>query len=66
MTVDANADYINRRREVQTTEPEWTLAMPRAVHFDTAKNRLLVIDTQRSRVQIYNKQNGYMVPQLNL
>jgi hypothetical protein len=25
-----------------------------------------VADTQRSRIQIYNKQSGYMVPQLNL
>ena len=66
MTVDANADYLKRRREVDSTEPEWRLAMPRAVHFDTAKSRLLVMDTQRSRVQIYNKQDGYMVPQLNL
>ena len=66
MTVDANADYVKRRREVRSTEPEWRFAMPRAVQFDAAKNRLLVIDTQRSRVQIYNKENGYMVPQLNL
>jgi uncharacterized protein YjiK len=66
MTVDANADYIKRRREVHSTEPEWRLAMPRAVCFDAVKNRLLVMDTQRSRVQVYNKQAGYMVPQLNL
>ena len=66
MTVDANADYIKRRREVRTTEPEWRFAMPRSVQFDSAKNRLLVMDTQRSRVQIYNKVSTYMVPQLNL
>ena len=66
MTVDANADYIKRRREVHSTEPEWTFAQPTAVEFDTANSRLLVMDTQRSRVQIYNKQFGYIVPQLNL
>ena len=66
MTVDANADYIKRRREVRTTEPEWRFAMPRSVQFDSVKNRLLVMDTQRSRVQIYNKVSTYMVPQLNL
>ena len=66
MTVDANADYLKRRREVSTTEPEWRFAMPRGIHFDAAKSRLLVMDTQRSRVQIYNKQLSYMVPQLNL
>ena len=66
MTVDANADYIKRRREVRTTEPEWTFAQPTAVEFDTANSRLLVVDTQRTRIQIYNKQLGYIVPQLNL
>ena len=66
MTVDANADYIKRRREVRSTEPEWTFAQPTAVEFDEANSRLLVMDTQRSRVQIYNKQSGYVVPQLNL
>ena len=66
MTVDANADYIKRRREVRTTEPEWRFAMPRSVQFDSVKSRLLVMDTQRSRVQIYNKVSTYMVPQLNL
>ena len=66
MTVDANADYIKRRREVHSTEPEWTFAQPTAVEFDAANRRLLVTDTQRSRIQIYNKQSGYLVPQLNL
>ncbi len=66
MTVAANADYIKRRREVPSTEPEWTFAQPTAVAFDAANDRLLVADTQRSRIQIYNKQTGYMVPQLNL
>ena len=66
MTVDANADYAKRRREVQSTEPEWTFAQPTAVEWDVANNRLMVVDTQRSRVQIYNKQAGYLVPQLNL
>ena len=66
MTVDANADYIKRRREVHSTEPEWTFAQPTAVEFDAANNRLLVVDTQRTRIQIYNKQIDYIVPQLNL
>jgi len=66
MTVDANADYVKRRREVDSTEPEWTFAQPTAIEFDATNNRLLVTDTQRSRIQIYNKQAGYMIPQLNL
>ena len=66
MTVDANADYAKRRREVRSTEPEWTFAQPTAVEWDSTNNRLMVADTQRSRLQIYNKQSGYLVPQLNL
>ncbi len=65
-TVNANPDYAKRRREVRSTEPEWTFAQPTAVVFDAANSRLLVMDTQRSRVQIYNKLSGYLVPQLNL
>ena len=66
MTVDANDDYAKRRREVRSTEPEWTFAQPTAVEWDAANNRLMVADTQRSRLQIYKKQSGYLVPQLNL
>jgi DNA-binding beta-propeller fold protein YncE len=66
MTVDANADYAKRRREVRTTEPEWTFAQPTAIEYDTENNRLIVADTQRSRLQIYNKLSRYLIPQLNL
>ena len=66
MTVDANADYAKRRREVRTTEPEWTFARPTAVEYDVENNRLIVADTQRSRIQIYNKLSSYLIPQLNL
>ncbi len=66
MTVDANADYEKRRREVRSTEPEWTFAQPTAVEYDTENNRLIVADTQRSRIQIYNKLSRYLIPQLNL
>ena len=66
MTVDANADYAKRRREVRSTEPEWTFAQPTAVEYDAANNRIIVADTQRSRIQIYNKLNRYLIPQLNL
>ena len=66
MTVDANADYLKRRREVPTTEPEWRFAVPTGVTFDTDKDRLIVVDNQRSRLQIYNKVKEYMVPQMNL
>jgi DNA-binding beta-propeller fold protein YncE len=66
ITIDANADYAKRRREVRSTEPEWTFAQPTGVEWDAGNNRLLVMDTQRARIQVYNKQSGYLVPQINL
>lgn len=66
MTVDANADYIKRRREVPTTEPEWRFAVPTGVVFDRENDRLIVVDNQRSRLQVYGKVKQYMVPQMNL
>jgi len=65
-TVDANADVIKARRRVYTLEPEWRLAMPTGLHFDKNRSRLIVADTQRARVQIYNKLNNYIEAQYNL
>jgi len=65
-TVDSNIDVIKARRRVYSLEPEWRFAMPTAVEFDHARNRLMVADTQRGRIQIYNKLNDYMEPQFNL
>ena len=66
MTVDANADLIKARRRVRSTEPEWRFAMPTGVVFDPDKSRLLVVDGQRGRLQIYNKLKDYLPAQLNL
>ena len=65
-TVDANADVIKARRRVSTLEPEWRFAMPTGVVFDSDKSRLIVADTQRRRVQIYNKLQDYVDAQANL
>ena len=64
--VDANADVIKARLMVYSMEPEWRFAMPTGLTFDEEKSRLLVADTQRGRLQIYNKLNDYMEPQFNL
>ena len=66
MTVDANADYQKARRRVYTTEPEWRLALPTGVTFDAKKERLVVVDSQRGRLQIYNKLKDYLEPQFNV
>ena len=64
--VDANLDVIKARRRAYTLEPEWRFAMPTGVTFDVEKSRLIVADSQRSRVQIYSKVKNYMEPQFNL
>ena len=64
--VDANPDVIKARRRAYTLEPEWRFAMPTGVTFDVEKSRLIVADSQRSRVQIYNKVKDYMEAQFNL
>ncbi len=64
--VDSNADVMKARRRVSSLEPEWRFAMPTAVEFDDEKSRLMVADTQRGRIQIYNKLKEYMEPQFNL
>ena len=65
-TADANIDVMKARRRVYSTEPEWRFAFPTAVTFDEEKGRLLVGDTIRSRIQIYNKVQDYLEPQFNL
>jgi hypothetical protein len=57
---------MKARRRVYTTEPEWRLAMPTGLVFDPVRWRLLVMDTQRSRIQLYNKVKDYLDPQFNL
>ena len=65
-TVDANEDIRKARRRVYTMEPEWRFSLPMGVTFDPKKNRFFVADTQRYRLQIYNKLHGYLEPQFNL
>ena len=40
--------------------------MPTAVAFDNVENKITVADTQRSRLQIYIKEEDYVEPQFNL
>jgi DNA-binding beta-propeller fold protein YncE len=59
MTLEASPDSMKRRREVRSLEPEWRFAFPTAVVFDEHHDRLIVSDTQRNRLQIYNKLRNY-------
>ena len=62
----SNPDVYKARRRVYSLEPEWRFALPMAVEFDAARSRLLVVDPQRWRIQIYNKLDNYDDPQFNI
>ena len=67
MSLDANPDMQRRRRQVHDLEGEQKLfRMPVACAFDREVNRLIVCDSQRGRLQIYNKESNYLDPQANL
>ena len=66
MVVETNPDAIKRRREVKDFEAEWRFALPTAVVFDEKNSRVMVADTQRNRLQIYNKLQNYTEPARNL
>ena len=59
MSLETNPGAIQRRREVRNFEQEWRFAFPTAVVFDAHYSRLIVADTQRNRLQIYNKLKNY-------
>lgn len=61
-TFEANPDAVKRRREVPNLEIEWRFSYPTGVTFDPSKNRLIVSDCQRGRLQIYNKLKDYVQP----
>jgi sugar lactone lactonase YvrE len=59
MSLATNPGAIQRRREVRNFEQEWRFAFPTAAVFDAHYSRLIVADTQRNRLQIYNKRKDY-------
>jgi len=59
MSLETNPGAMKRRREVPNLEREWRLAFPTGVVFDAKHSRLIVSDTQRNRLQIYNKVKNY-------
>ena len=55
-----------RRRVPDLEQQQRTFRMPMGVTFDRANNRLVVCDTLRSRLQVYQKDDDYLDPQFNL
>ena len=65
--LDANPDMVRRRRQVPNLEEQQKgFRMPVACAFDQEANRLVVCDTHRGRLQIYQKETNYVDPQGNL
>ena len=64
--VRGNPDVHKARRRVATLEPEKWFALPTSVAFDPIKSRLLAVDSQRWRIQVYDKLDGYSDPQFNI
>ena len=62
--IDANPEYIKARRRADM-EPEWRFRRPVAVNVD-ADDRIIVLESYRHRLQIYNKLKDYEEHSLNL
>ena len=64
--VAASPDVHKARRRVSSLEPETLFALPTCVSFDDSKAQLLAVDSQRWRIQIFDKITNYSDPQFNI
>ena len=64
--VRGNPDVYKARRRVSSLDPETVLALPTGVQFDVARSRLFIVDSQRWRIQIFDKLDDYSEPQFNI
>lgn len=62
--VDANGDFKKARLRVDLT-PEWRFRRPVAVNVDDT-GKIMVLETQRHRIQIYVKERNFVDAQFNL
>ena len=62
--VNANPDYRKARRRADLTVERW-FWRPTAVNVD-ADGRIMVIDTERHRIQVYVKERNFIDAQFNL
>ena len=62
--IDANPEIIKARRRANM-EPEWRFRRPVAINVD-ADHRIIVLESARHRLQIYNKLKDYEEHSLNL
>lgn len=67
MSLEANPDMVRRRNQVEDlVDQQRKFRMPTGCAFDRDNNRLFICDTQRGRIQIYQKEQKYADPQRNL
>jgi len=62
--IEANPDIMKARRRADL-EPEWRFRRPVAVNVDAA-GRIIILESYRHRLQIYNKLKDYEEHSLNL
>src|SRR5215472_10803285 len=65
-SIDANPDMMKAYRRARNQEPLWRFCFPTAVVFDPKTDQIIVADSQRNRLQVYNKVRDYVDFQANL
>jgi len=63
--VESNPDAIKARLRVESLEPEWRFNRPTGIAVGD-DGRIMVTESQRMRVQIYQKEEDWVDPQFNL
>ena len=63
--VESNPDAVKARLRVKSLEPEWRFTRPTGVDVGD-DGRIMVVESQRMRVQIYQKEENWVEPQFNL
>jgi len=65
LAAEASPVLLKARGRLKNPEIVNYFRMPQACTFDQENNRLFVVDTQRSRLQIYHKDKDYVDIQFN-
>ena len=64
-SIDANPDYRKGRLMVKDVAQEWRFNRPTTLAI-TSDNQIMVAESQRMRIQVYQKESDWVDPQFNL
>ncbi len=64
--VNANPDVAKAIRRARHPEMAWKFQKPSGIGIDHERNRIIIVDQFRRRIQIYTKEKEYVDPQFNL